>query len=158
MRKISFGKFIVSLALPFAAAAIGSFFTFDAISTWYVFLQKPVLSPPNWIFGPVWTILYFMMGISFYMVWTKKTKQNKSRAISLFFAQLTFNALWSILFFGLKQPYLAFIGIIILWILIFLTIVSFSKISKSAAYLLIPYLLWVTFATYLNLSIWLLNG
>lgn len=157
MRKIYFGKLLISLVLPFIAAAIGSFFTFNAIPTWYAGLQKPALSPPNWVFGPVWSALYLMMGISFYIIWTKKTKQNKDQVIFLYFTQLVLNTLWSIIFFGMKQPFLAFMEIIILWILILLTIVSFSKIAKSAAYLLLPYLLWVSFATYLNFAIWKLN-
>lgn len=157
MRKSVFGKLLISLVFPFIAAAIGSYFTFNAIATWYTYLQKPALNPPSWVFGPVWTALYLMMGISFYIIWTKKTKQDRNWAMTLYFGQLLLNVLWSIIFFGMKQPFLAFMEIIILWILILLTIVSFSKIAKSAAYLLLPYLLWVSFATYLNFAIWKLN-
>lgn len=160
MGKISWGKLIISLAIPFFAAVIGSSFTFEAIPTWYATLQKPPLSPPNWIFGPVWTIIYLLMGLSFYLLWTQKTKRKKEKkgtAIELFLIQLTLNALWSILFFGLQNPFFALIGILFLWAAILSTIIYFYKISKPAAYLLYPYLLWVSFAAYLNFVIWKIN-
>lgn len=133
-------------------------FTLSTISTWYQTLQKPPFSPPNWIFGPVWTILYFLMGVAAYLVWIKGLEKRAVKtALSIFIAQLVFNFFWSILFFGLHSPLLALIDILILWILILITIIKFHKISKIASYLLIPYILWVTFATILNLSIVLLN-
>ncbi len=135
---------------------MGSIFTFSAIPNWYVTLNKPFFSPPNWVFGPVWTILYILMGISLYLVWISKSKI-KQNAINLFFVQLGLNVLWSILFFGLRNPALALIDIVALWVAIFLTIKSFSKINKLAGNLQIPYLAWVTFASILNLSIVLLN-
>lgn len=160
MGKISWGKLIISFSLPFIAAVVGSSFTFEAIPTWYASLQKPPLSPPNWIFAPVWTILYFLMGLSFYLLWIQKVKRKKEKkdtAIELFLIQLTLNTLWSILFFGLQNPFFALIGILFLWATILLTIIYFYKISKPAAYLLTPYLIWVSFATYLNFAIWKIN-
>lgn len=135
---------------------IGSVFTFSSIPVWYQALQKPSFSPPNYLFGPVWTFLYAMMGTSFYLIWISKSKLRQN-AINLFLVQLGLNALWSFLFFGLRNPALALAEIIILWIFIFLTIRSFWKISKISSYLLWPYLAWVSFATILNLSIWMLN-
>lgn len=135
-----------------AAGAIGSIFTFSAIPNWYAYLNKPFFNPPNWIFGPVWTTLYTLMGIAVYLVWKKR------KGIPFWFwVQLVLNALWSILFFGLQNPILAFVGVVFLWLSIFLTITSFYRIYKTAAYLLVPYLLWVSFASLLNASIALLN-
>lgn len=157
MGKISLEKLIISFSFPFLAGVVGSSFTFEAIPTWYSSLQKPPLSPPDWIFASVWMILYFLMGLSFYLVWIQKTKKKKEEAIEIFLIQLTLNALWSILFFGLQNPPFALIGILFLWAAILLTIIYFYKISKPAAYLLYPYLFWVSFATYLNFAIWRIN-
>lgn len=140
------------------AGIIGSLFTFSSIPTWYASLVKPAFSPPNYIFGPVWTILYFLMGIAAYLVWQKQTKNKKVKyALKLFFIQLALNALWSIIFFGLKNPSLAFAEIFVLWYLILQTTKAFYKISPLAGKLFIPYLAWVTFAAILNLSIATLN-
>ncbi len=147
-------KFAVSILIPLAAGYIGSIFTISSIPTWYAALNKPTFSPPNWIFGPVWTALYIMMGISLYMVWKREPD---SIPLSLFGIQLSLNVLWSYLFFGLKSPLYAFIEIIMLWAAILLTILNFKNISKTAAILLIPYLLWVSFAAVLNFYILLLN-
>lgn len=147
-------KLVISLVLPFIASLIGSLFTSNSISTWYVNLVKPSFNPPNWIFGPVWTLLYFLMGLSLYFVWIKKYDFKTFR---IFGIQLFLNTLWSILFFGLQKPLYAFIEIILLWVAILLTIISFYKIDKKAAYLLIPYILWVSFAAILNLAIFILN-
>lgn len=134
------------------AGVIGSIFTFNSVTTWYITLHKPFFNPPSWIFGPVWTILYLLMGFSLYLVWgTKKI------SLKWFWIQLVLNSLWSILFFGLKNPMLAFLEIMLLWITIVLTIRSFWKYNKTAAWLLLPYLLWVTFASVLNVSILILN-
>ena len=146
-----FLKLLLSLGLCLGAGIIGSFFTVSAIPTWYQTLNKPFFSPPNLIFGPVWTTLYILTGISLYLVWTKK------KVPSIFWVQLILNALWSIIFFGMRNPTLAFINIIALWIAIVLTIRSFSKVDKLASQLLWPYLAWVSFATFLNLAIVLLN-
>lgn len=149
---------LFSIGVCFLAAAVGSAFTTGSIDTWYATLNKPFFSPPNWIFGPVWTLLYLMMGISLYIFWNTKTSPKAKRlGLSLFIVQLVLNVFWSILFFGLKSPMAAFIGIILLWLAIFLTIRSFLQISKGAGWLLIPYLAWVSFATILNLAIVLLN-
>jgi len=133
---------------------VGATATTPAIPGWYASLQKPSFSPPNWIFGPVWTTLYAMMGASLFLVWEKS---NNKKALVFFFSQLSLNLLWSLVFFGLKNPLLALINIVFLWVLIILTIFEFRKLSKPAAILLIPYLVWVTFASFLNLNIVLLN-
>ena len=139
------------------AGIIGSVFTFPAIPTWYATLNKPFFSPPNWIFGPVWTALFTLMGIALYLVWQKKTKFKKAAALRIFTIQLILNTLWSILFFGLQSPALAFIEILFLWAFIALSIKAFYKVSKAAGYLLVPYILWISFATLLNLAIVMLN-
>ncbi len=150
------GILIFAIGLPLLIGAVGSFFTTSEINTWYATLYKPSFSPPNFIFAPVWTALYFLMGISFYFILVNKIK-DKKLAVKFFVAQLILNLLWSILFFGLKSPLLAFFEIILLWIFILLTMTHFYKIFKIASYLLIPYILWVSFAGVLNLSIVLLN-
>lgn len=151
-------KFMISILICQLAGIIGSIFTSQSVGTWYLELQKPSFNPPNWIFAPVWIILYFLMGISLYLVWSEgnKSKEAKS-AYSIFGVQLFLNAIWSLLFFGLQSPFYAFLEIIFLWIAILFTIICFLKISKSAAYLLIPYILWVSFAAVLNFSLWVLN-
>lgn len=138
------------------AGIVGALFTISAIPNWYQYLEKPAFSVPNWIFGPVWLTLYTLMGISLYLIWSSKNEK-KILAIKIFALQLFLNAIWSIIFFGLKSPLIAFIAILALWVLILLTIKLFYKISKLAAFLLTPYLLWVSFAAILNLLIYLLN-
>ncbi|OGM08312.1 TspO protein [Candidatus Woesebacteria bacterium RBG_13_36_22] len=151
-------KITVFIVASEFAGIIGSVFTFSSIPTWYASLNKPVFSPPNWIFGPVWTILYALMGISAYLIWEKGIKNKEAiSALKLFIIQLILNSLWSILFFGLHSPALAFFEIIILWVFIVLTVIRFYRLVKAAGYLLLPYLFWVTFASFLNLSIILLN-
>lgn len=158
MIKIKILPLVLSVGVCFLAAGIGSVFTTSAIDTWYSTLNKPFFNPPNWVFGPAWTLLYLLMGISLYLAWISKTgKEKKRQAITLFIIQLSLNALWSILFFGLKSPSAAFIGIVVLWLTIFLTIKNFLRISKVAGWLLIPYIAWVSFASLLNLSIIILN-
>jgi tryptophan-rich sensory protein len=140
------------------AGIIGSIFTISAIPTWYAGLEKPFFTPPSWAFAPVWLSLYFLMGIALYLVLEAKPK-NKTPFIAFgtFGIQLALNVLWSIIFFGLKNTALAFAEIILLWIAIFLTILEFHKVSKKSAWLLLPYILWVSIASALNLSVWLLN-
>jgi tryptophan-rich sensory protein len=155
-------KFNVLTAVGFVLAAelagnIGSLATFSQIETWYATLEKPFFNPPNWIFGPVWTILYAFMGIAFYQIWRSGQSQQRRKAIALFALQFILNILWSFIFFGFEQPGLAFVAIIVLWITIVATIRAFYPISKSAAWLLFPYILWVSFATVLNFAIWFLN-
>ena len=141
------------------AGAAGAIFTMPAIPTWYAGIIKPTFSPPSWIFAPVWIILFALMGIAAYLVYEKGTgKKLVKVALGIFTIQLLLNMKWSLLFFGMHNPGLAFVEIIFLWLVILLTIISFFKISKSAAYLLIPYILWVSFASFLNFSIWQLNS
>lgn len=153
MRKISINvqKLILSVGICLGVGVVGSLFTVNAIPTWYATLNKPIFSPPNWVFGPVWTTLYILMGISLYLVWLKK------KIPSIFWVQLILNVIWSIIFFGLKNPALAFVDVVALWVSIFLTMKAFSKINKLAGNLLIPYLVWVSFASILNLFIIFLN-
>jgi len=152
-------KLIISILICLLAGFIGSFFTTPAITTWYTTLQKPSFAPPNWVFFPVWTSLFIMTGISLFLVWQKGWEDKKVKtAIYIFAGQLVLNALWSVAFFGLRSPITGLIEIIILWIAILATILSFMKISRTAAYLLIPYILWVSFASIVNFSIWRLNS
>jgi tryptophan-rich sensory protein len=137
---------------------IGSFATFNQITTWYAALNKPSFNPPNFLFGPVWTILFALMGIALYLVWSHSgDKKEVKSALALFAIQLMLNVLWSFVFFGWHQPGWAFVEIILMWLAIFATIVSFSKISKTAAWLMVPYLAWVSFATCLTYAVWRLN-
>ena len=154
MKKI--WKLIISILIPFLASAIGGFFTSTSVSTWYVDLIKPSFNPPSWVFGPVWTALYLLMGIALYLIWVEKSNIKKSAFIA-FGAQMFLNALWSVLFFGLQKPLFAFVEIILLWAAILITIIYFYRINKNAAYFLIPYILWVSFAAVLNFSLYLLN-
>ncbi|MBU0470107.1 MAG: tryptophan-rich sensory protein [Nanoarchaeota archaeon] len=158
MKKIDYWKLTTSLLLCQFAGVIGSFFTISSVSTWYMALNKPAFNPPKDIFSPVWIMLYLLMGISLYLIWNKgiRSKQSKT-AVSIFGIQLALNTFWPILFFGLRLPLSAFIEIIILWIAILLTMIHFYKISKTASYLLIPYFLWVSFATVLNFFLFYLN-
>lgn len=151
-------KLIISVVGCQLVGILGAFFTAESIKNWYSMLNKPFFSPPNWLFGPVWTLLYLMMGVSFYLIWIKGWQKKKIKTASYwFFAQLAFNFAWSPVFFGLKSPLLGLINITIMWLLIIKTIKSFWPLSKKAAILLVPYLLWVSFATLLNGAIWWLN-
>lgn len=163
MRVNNFFKLVIAIAVSEAAGIIGSFFTISAIPTWYAGLVKPALNPPAWVFGPAWTTLYALMGIAAWLVWRQwdqgdpSTRLRVKTALAIFGLQLFLNAIWSIIFFGLHSPGWALVDIILLWLAIVWTMVVFYKISKPAAYLLVPYLLWVSFASYLNYSIWALN-
>ena len=138
---------------------ISGSFTSASINTWYVTLNKPWFNPPNWIFAPVWTLLYLMMGIAFYIIWkSEAVNAVKQTAVILFSAQLLVNFLWSLIFFYLKHPGLAMLDIILMWILIVATIFSFGKISSTAAWLMLPYICWVSFAMILNFYLWKLNA
>jgi translocator protein len=153
-----FSKFVIAIAVSQLAGIIGSFFSATSVSSWYTTLIKPELNPPSWVFGPVWITLYFLMGIALFLIWKKGLKTSDVKvAIKIFTLQLILNTSWSIVFFGLQNPALALINVITLLILIIWTIKVFYKISKISSYLLIPYLLWVLFATYLNYAIWILN-
>ncbi|MDD5218112.1 MAG: tryptophan-rich sensory protein [Candidatus Omnitrophica bacterium] len=151
-------QLILAITLCQAAGVIGSFYAVQAIPEWYATLQKPIFNPPNWIFGPVWLALYFMMALALYLIWQKGWSQNKIRlATGVFLVQLVLNALWSIIFFGMRNPSLAFAEIILLWISILVSIVMFGLIDRRASYLLMPYGLWVSFAAILNFYLWQLN-
>lgn len=154
----SFLKLAIAIVVSEFAGIIGSIFTVSAIPTWYATLVKPTLNPPSWIFGPVWTILYALMGIAAFLVWKKGwDRKDVRKALAVFGLQLVLNAVWSIIFFGLHSPLWALVDIILMWLAIVWTMVLFYKISKPAMWLLVPYILWVSFATYLNYSIWILN-
>lgn len=150
-------KFIASIVIPLAAGAIGSLATMPNIPNWYAALEKPLLIPPNSVFGPVWTLLYLLIGTSLFLIWTNKTKKSKTAAYLFFAAQMVLNTLWSLVFFGLRSPEAGIVIILLLIGAIIGTIVFFGRISKPAAYLLIPYLLWVSFATYLTIGVAVLN-
>ncbi|MDD5738473.1 MAG: tryptophan-rich sensory protein [Candidatus Pacebacteria bacterium] len=158
-------KFLISIVLCEGAGIIGSFFTTPAIGSWYATLTKPSFNPPNWVFAPVWTLLFFLMGVGLYLIWVSpnaspSSKDSKGQfgqrriTVLFFIQQLSLNILWSAIFFGLHNPMLAFTEIIVLWFGILITIFYFAKISKTASWLLVPYILWVSFAGFLNFSIW----
>jgi benzodiazapine receptor len=151
-------KLVISIAACLAAGGIGTLFTFRAIPTWYKGLKKPPYTPPNQAFGPIWTTLYILMGVSVFLVADSgPTNVATTLAIALFWSQLVFNVLWSVVFFGLRSKGGGVIVIIVLWLLILATIIASFRVSAWAGALLIPYLLWVTTASYLNIGIWLLN-
>lgn len=152
------GRFILCLLFCQSAGLLGSIFTFSAIPTWYALLNKPSFSPPNFVFGPVWLILYTLMGISLFLIWQKGLgRRDVKSAIIVFLFQLFLNSLWSIIFFGFKGIPGALLIIGLLWLMILLTIIKFYSLDRRAAYLLLPYLAWVGFAAILNFSIWSLN-
>ena len=151
-------KLVICVVICLGAGFAGSFFTAPAIDNWYVNLAKPSFTPPNQIFAPVWTSLYILMAISAFIIWRKGWDHKYVRSgLALFLLQLLLNVLWSVLFFGQKMPGNAFINIIGLWVVILLTILQFKRLSITAAALLVPYILWVSFAGVLNYSIWTLN-
>ncbi|MEO5563180.1 MAG: TspO/MBR family protein [Chitinophagaceae bacterium] len=151
-------KLIISIAIPLAVGALGSFFTTPEINGWYETIQKPGWNPPNYIFGPVWIFLYVLMGIALYIVWKSPADDSlKRRAWFLFVEQLIFNFAWSFIFFNQHNITGALADILVLWVFILLTIFAFARVSKLAAWLLVPYISWVTFAGVLNYSIWVLN-
>lgn len=157
-QKVNVFRLLVSIIICQFAGVIGSIFTASSLEGWYFLLEKPTFNPPSWVFFPAWTILYTLMGISLYLVWEHGLQHKEVKTgIFLFGLQLGLNTLWSLLFFGLKSPYYAFLEILVLWVAILLTIIQFWKISKSASFLLIPYILWVSFAALLNYQIWVLN-
>jgi tryptophan-rich sensory protein len=157
MTKTVIIKFILSILLPLGLGAIAGMFTAQAVPDWYAGLNRPFYSPPGWIFGPVWTILYILMGISFFMIWKQDATKLRNLAVGVFLIQLIFNFAWSFIFFYFKNIGFAFIEIIILWLSIVLMIVLFYKNDRWAAFINIPYLLWVSFATILNGGYYFLN-
>jgi len=151
-------KLVVSIVICQLAGFMGSLLTTPSIPTWYASLNKPSFNPPNWVFAPVWTTLFVLMGISAYLVWNQGLQNAPvKRALIMFLVQLALNVFWSFLFFKLQSPTYAFVEITVLWIAIALTIVAFFRISRPAALLLIPYIVWVSFAAVLNSSIARLN-
>ena len=158
MKTKNFIAFIGFIALSQAAGVVGALFTTPAINGWYITLARPPLSPPNWVFAPVWLSLYTLMGIAAFLVWRKRHEDARvGHALGTFYLQLVLNALWSIIFFGLHSLGGALIGIVCLLAAILATIVAFKRISTPTFWLLLPYLLWVSFATYLNYGFWVGN-
>lgn len=166
LKKRSFGgplgsalALVVFVVACFSAALIGSVFTSSSIPVWYETLLKPSFSPPNWLFGPVWTVLYLSMAVAGWLVWQQRGRNPTiALPLALFGIQLVLNTLWSVLFFGLQAPGTALVEIIVLWAAILATLLSFWRVSKGAGWLLGPYLAWVTFAAVLNFEIWRLNS
>jgi translocator protein len=161
MKKIQPLKLITTIGISQLAGIIGSVFSVSAIPNWYATLEKPALNPPSWVFGPVWVTLYTLMGVAAYLIWTASPEGLMERrirtALTLFGVQLILNALWSIVFFGFENPGGAFAIIVLMFLAIAATIILFHRIRKVAGWLLVPYILWVSFATYLNYAIWVLN-
>ncbi|MDD5502339.1 MAG: tryptophan-rich sensory protein [Candidatus Thermoplasmatota archaeon] len=150
-------RLAISIGVCLGVGLLGSIFTTPAIPTWFAGLEKPAFNPPNWLFAPVWTALYVLMGIAFFLVWKKDMGKDR-KAYALFEIQLTLNFAWSIVFFGMHSTLGGLVAISLLWVAILLTILRFAKTSKPAAWLLFPYLCWVTFAAILNGYIYALNA
>ena len=148
---------IISIGVCLVVGAVSGLFTADAIPTWFTTIQKPSWNPPNWLFGPVWTTLYVLMGIAFFLVWRSPNSADKSRAMWAFGTQLVLNFFWSFIFFKQQNISGAFIEILFMLAAIVVTIVLFSKVNRTAAWLFAPYLAWVSFASFLNFTIWQLN-
>lgn len=158
MKNHSWFKLAIAIAVCELSGIVGSLFTVSAVREWYPMLVRPSFAPPSWVFGPVWTTLFALMGVAAWLVWEKGVKRKNIRAaLGIFIVQLVLNTTWSILFFGLHTPGGALIEIGFLWVAIVASIVAFAKISKPAAWLLAPYILWVSFAAYLNYAFWMLN-
>ncbi len=152
-----FVKLILCILIPLAIGAISGIATSTGLNDWYMALNKPSFNPPGYLFGPVWTVLYIFMGVSLYLIWQSPVNEQRTRAIALFAIQLFLNFWWSFLFFKFQLLGIAFIEIILIWMSIVAMIYAFYQIHKPAAYLQIPYLLWVSFASVLNGAIWWLN-
>lgn len=149
--------FVLSVVVCLGIAGVGGLFTSGSVKDWYPMLLKPEWTPPSWLFGPVWTVLYLMMATSVWLVWRERGVGHVKGALGLFVFQLFLNAAWSPLFFGLQNPLAGLLVIIPLWIAILATLIVFWKISSAAGALLVPYWLWVSFATALNFAIWKMN-
>jgi tryptophan-rich sensory protein len=157
--KGNYGKLIISIFIPLIVGAVAGLATSSNIKGWYQTLKKPSFAPPDYLFGPVWTALYIFMGIAFFLIWKNETKEHwKQKALIIFVIQLFLNLVWTFLFFYFKWKGIALFEIILLWATIFLTILVFAKISKTAAWLLVPYICWVSFASILNFAFWHLNS
>lgn len=154
--KIEWKKLFVCIAIPLAVGGLAALLTIDSMQA-FDNLKQPPLSPPAWLFPVVWTILYILMGIATYFIATSDKTYRARSALTVYGIQLAFNFLWSIVFFNLEAYWFAFVWLVLLWVLIIITTVLFYRISKPAGYLLIPYLIWVTFAGYLNFAIAMIN-
>ncbi len=151
-------KLIIAIAIPLIVGGTSGFFTATGVESWYQTIARPTWNPPGWIFGPVWTTLYVMMGISLFLVWKEDTSvELKKIGIALFAVQLVLNFFWSFIFFNQHQIGWALVEIAAMWVFILLTIFAFAQVNKAAAWLLVPYISWVSFATILNYTIWQLN-
>ncbi len=157
MKRSEWLPLIGFIALSQLAGVVGSFFTISSVGTWYNTLVQTPLNPPSWVFGPVWTTLYILMGLAAFLVWRDGRGASKRRALIVFYFQLSLNALWSVVFFGMQWPLGGLVVIAAMWLSIVWTMLLFNKVSRPASNLLLPYLAWVTFASYLNATIWLLN-
>jgi tryptophan-rich sensory protein len=153
-RWLALGLFIVA---AFAAAAIGGLATGSSVTTWYLTINKPSWNPPGWLFGPVWSALYLMMALAAWRVWLKRALPGAALTLRLWFIQLALNLLWSVLFFGLRRPDLALVEITLLWSTLALLQFRLARFDRPAALLWVPYLAWVSFATFLNFTLWRLN-
>jgi benzodiazapine receptor len=151
-------RLLASLGVVLAAGGIGSLATTKAIPTWYQGLKKPAFNPPNWLFGPAWTVLYLLMAVAAFLIWKQGLNAPGIKlALLVFLVQLALNALWSILFFGLRSPLAGFVDIVVLWLAILATIILFFRVLPAAGILLLPYIGWVTFAAVLNAAVLRLN-
>ncbi len=157
MKPTLIGKLIASLLLPLAIGGIAGMFTSEAIPGWYASLNQPSFNPPNWVFGPVWTTLYIILGISLFLIWKLPVSKQRNQAILIFMGQLFLNFGWSFFFFYFKMIGVALLDIVALWIMIVVMLIRFRKLKPVAAYINIPYLLWVTFASALNIAYFFLN-
>lgn len=157
MKRTDIIKLVTAVLLTVVLGAVGGIVTSAEIPVWYATLNKPSFNPPNWLFGPVWTMLYLLMGISCFLVWKLPVTEQRNKALRLFIIQFALNFCWSFIFFRMHAVGWALIEMAILWIAILLTIIQFSKLSKTAAWLLVPYIAWVSFALLLNAAIWKLN-
>lgn len=155
--QINFKRLIKNIALPLGVGVVSGFLTRGGVESFNATAIKPFFMPPGWIFPVVWTILYILMGISAYIVEASDSHKNKKFSLTLYYIQLFFNFVWSFIFFSFGSYLFAFIWIIILWVLVVATTVEFNKIEPKSAYLMIPYIIWVTFASVLNFSVYLLN-
>jgi translocator protein len=157
MKLSKFLTLLICILIPLITGSISGLANVGNVNEWYVNLIKPAFNPPSYLFGPVWTILYILMGISLYLVWKSPLGKTRKQALIIFSIQMFLNFIWTFIFFYFKQTGFALVDIILLWLLIIAMILLFKRINKTAAFIQIPYLLWVSFATVLNASIWMLN-
>lgn len=157
MKEIKWPSLLICIAIPLVSGLLSGFATSDSINTWYSTLNKPSFNPPNYLFGPVWSVLYILMGIGLYLILQTPKSDMRTKSIWLFVIQLILNLSWSFIFFNAQSPLAALITIGILWITILMMMIYFHTLSPLASYLQLPYLLWVSFASVLNAAIWILN-